>query len=97
MDLTEKQKKFLRGLGHDLKPTVFVGTLGITPKLIAELDQTLDRHELIKVKVRVGERSARDIAISDMTRQTGASLINRIGNIAILYRRNDESPRVLLS
>ena len=56
MNLSEHQKKYLRGLGHQLKPTIMVGDAGLSESVLAEYESTLDHHELIKVRVRVGDR-----------------------------------------
>lgn len=96
MALTDRQKKHLRGLAHRLKPVVHVGNAGVTPELMAELDHMLQHHELVKVKVRAGQRDMRDLAIADLTNQSGAELVARIGNIAVLYRRRDQAPNIVL-
>ncbi len=56
MTLKESQKKYLRGLGHQLKPTITVGDKGLTETLLAEYQSPLAHHELIKATVRVGDR-----------------------------------------
>jgi len=96
MELSDKQKKYLRGLAHDLKPVVHVGNSGVTPGVTAELNQNLNHHELIKVKLRVGDRDARDEAIGQVLAGSRAELVGRIGNVAILFRRNREKPVVAL-
>jgi RNA-binding protein len=88
MNLSEHQKKFLRGLGHQLKPMIMVGDAGLSESLVAEFESTLDHHELIKVRVRVGDRAARDAIIDQLCADSGAQLIQRIGNVALLYRPN---------
>ena len=55
MSITEAQKKYLRRLGHELNPVVYVGNAGVSPGVTAELDRALEHHELVKVKVRMGE------------------------------------------
>ena len=88
MNLSEHQKKFLRGLGHQLKPLIMVGDAGLSESLMAEFESTLDHHELIKVRVRVGDRAARDAIIDQLCSNGKALLIQRIGNVALLYRPN---------
>jgi len=88
MNLSEPQKKFLRGLGHQLKPLVMVGEAGLSESLLAEFKSTLDHHELIKVRVRVGDRAARDAVIGELCDVGKAELVQRIGNVALLYRPN---------
>ena len=59
MTLSEPQKKHLRGLGHGLKPLIMVGDAGLSESLLVEFESTLAHHELIKVRVRAGDRDAR--------------------------------------
>ncbi|MGI9344316.1 MAG: ribosome assembly RNA-binding protein YhbY [Gammaproteobacteria bacterium] len=94
--LDDKQKKYLRGLAHDLKPVVHVGNSGVSPGVTAELDRNLDHHELIKVRIRVGDRESRDAALREIVDHSAADLVGRIGNIAILFRRNGDKPVIAL-
>lgn len=96
MTLSEKQKKYLRGLAHSLKPVVTVGDAGLSESLLAELDLQISHHELVKVRVRAADRDARDGIIAELCAHAGAELITRTGNVALLYRRNEEKPRVAL-
>lgn len=96
MDLTESQKKFLRGLGHQLKPVVLIGDAGLTDAVLNEFVSTIDHHELIKVRIRVGDRDARDAIIEELCRKGAAELVTRIGNVALVYRRNHDKPRIPL-
>ena len=92
MELDEKQKKYLRGLAHDLKAIIQVGSAGVTPTLTSELNQTLEHHQLVKVRIRAKDRQERDRLVTDMVAETNSALITRIGNIAVLYRRKKEKP-----
>ena len=88
MKLSESQKKFLRGRGHDLKPLILIGDAGLTKAVLAEYESTLAHHELIKVKVRAADRESRDDMISKLCVDHSASLIQRIGSVALIYREN---------
>lgn len=88
MKLSEHQKKHLRGLGHQLKPLIMVGDKGLSESLLAEYESTLNHHELIKVRVRIGDRDARDAIIDKLCTDSSAILIQRIGNVALLFRQN---------
>jgi RNA-binding protein len=96
MPLTEPQRKHLRRLGHDRKPIVLVGQGGVSPNLVAELDRALTDHELVKLRARVGDRETRDQILAELAAETGAELVQRIGNVALFYRPNPEQPRILL-
>ena len=94
--LTSAQNRFLRGQAHGLKALMQVGGKGITPSLLAELDQILERHELVKVKVGAEDREARDAIIAELAGQTGAALVQRVGHTATLYRPGKEKPSIVL-
>ena len=94
--LSNAQKRYLRGLAHDLKPVVMVGAKGVGPSLLAELDQALEMHELIKVKVSADDRDQRDALIQSLLEPSDAALVARIGHVAVLYRRRSENPLVIL-
>lgn len=94
--LTNPQKRYLRGLAHDLKPVILVGAKGPGEPLLAELDLALERHELLKVKFAADDRETRDVWIEALVVGSGAALVGRIGNVAIVYRRSKDKPLIIL-
>ena len=96
MNLSESQKKYLRGLGHALKPLVLIGDAGLSDSVRAEFESTLSHHELIKVSVRVGDRKLRDEIIRELCASSGAALVQRVGNMALLYRENPEKKKIVV-
>lgn len=94
--LLAAQARYLRSLGHPLKAVILVGAKGVTPALLAELGETLNHHELLKVKVSAGDRSVRDAWIAQLLAGCDATLVQRIGNTALLYRRHPENPQIVL-
>lgn len=96
MTLTEAQQKFLRGRGHDLKPLILIGNAGLSEAVFAEFDSTITHHELIKVKIRGADRDTRDAIIAELCERGAATLVQKIGNVALLYRANPEQNRILL-
>ena len=94
---TNAQVRFLRAHAHHLKALVHVGQRGVTEALTRELDQALLAHELLKVKVAAGERARREETIAQLCAASGAFLVQRIGNVAVLFRANPDkkNPMVL--
>jgi len=97
VDLTEPQRRLLRSLAHPRKPIVIIGRNGLTESVLTELERALDHHELVKVKVGIGDRGERASAIEAICQHTGALLIQRIGFVATLFRRNQEKPVISLT
>jgi len=96
MALSERQKKHLRRLGHELRPVVMVGDAGAAEGVIRECDLALEHHELVKAKVRGADRTERDAIIDQLAGATGAEVVQRIGNVALLYRRHPDQPRIVV-
>ncbi|HKP35130.1 MAG TPA: ribosome assembly RNA-binding protein YhbY [Sphingomicrobium sp.] len=95
-NLTEKQKKHLRGLAHSREPVVMIGQAGLSPAITAELETALGAHELVKVRARVGDRDQRDEIFDELAKQTKSALVQRIGNVGVFYRSRKDKPRIIL-
>jgi RNA-binding protein len=96
MELSERQRKYLRGLGHALNPVLLIGSAGLTPGVIAEAKRALHDHELIKVKFRGAEREARDAGLAELATSTESELIQRIGHTALYYKRRIDRPGIVI-
>ena len=96
MALDDRQKKYLRGLGHKLKPVVMIGDAGLTDAVRTEFQSTLDHHELIKIRVKTGDRVERDRIVEALCTGCTAELVQRVGNVALIYRENPEKRKIRL-
>jgi len=94
--LSERQRSHLRALAHALKPVIRLGSAGLTAAVARETERALRDHELIKVKAPGGDRAARDEVFVALARHTGSTLVQRIGNVAVLYRPRPELPGILI-
>jgi RNA-binding protein len=80
-------KKKLKSEAHSLNPVVMIGQSGLTDAVLAEIELALDHHELIKIKIRA-ERDERKLISEKICTQSGAELIQSIGQIIVIYRLN---------
>jgi len=83
-----KELRQLRALAHALRPVVTVAGNGLSDSVLQEVDRALSDHELIKVMISVGDGTHRETIIGALCERSGALLVQRIGNIATLIRRN---------
>ncbi len=95
MSLTAAQKRFLRSRAHHLKPVVMVGQHGLSDNILTEVGIALDAHELIKVKI-AAERDERAVITQSIIENSGAELVQTIGQMSVLYRRNEKKPKIQL-
>jgi RNA-binding protein len=96
MQLNERQKKYLRRLGHALHPIVNLGNAGLTDGVATEMDRALTDHELVKVRARVGEREVRDAALETLATRTQSTIVQRIGNVALYFRPHPKLSRIVI-
>ncbi len=94
--LTGKQRRHLRALGHELKVVVQVGKNGIDPGLVAAVDQALNDHELVKIKVADNADLDRHEAADSIASQTKSEVAQVLGNTVLLYRPDPLEPEITL-
>ncbi|MEI8622138.1 ribosome assembly RNA-binding protein YhbY [Pseudoalteromonas sp. B28] len=90
MTLSNKQKQFLKGQAHSLKPVVLLGSNGLTEGVVVEIQSALEIHELIKVKVPTDDRETKALIFEAIVRETGATKLQTIGHTIVLYRQSVE-------
>ncbi|GAA5213794.1 ribosome assembly RNA-binding protein YhbY [Corallincola platygyrae] len=90
MQLTNKQKQYLKAEAHPLKPVVLLGANGLTEGVLAEIEIALNHHELIKVKLPGDDREMRHAVVDAIVRETQAINVQLIGKTVILYRPSDD-------
>jgi RNA-binding protein len=91
--LTARERAHLKARAHALEPVVQAGSAGVTDRLVAEVDRALTAHELIKVKVNTDDRADRVAVGEEICARTGATIVHRVGKVAILWRpRPAEGP-----
>ncbi len=78
----------LRAIGHHLKPVVTVAGAGLTNNVSAEIDRALHDHELIKLRISMTDRQARETTAHTICTEQKAQLIQHIGKTILILRRN---------
>ena len=96
MKLTNNQKKYLRSLAHDLKPFVMIGQNGLSESVLAEIDSTMLKHELIKIKLRVDNRKEKQQILEKIIEFSHAELVQVIGGVLVIYRPFEDNPDIIL-
>ncbi len=87
--MNSADKKKLKAQAHSLKPVIMIGQAGLTATVLAEIELALNAHELIKARIRA-EREDRKLISEKICTDTGAELIQSIGQIAVIYRLNPD-------
>lgn len=90
--LTSAQIRHLRGLGHHLSPTVYIGREGIEQNLLTTLAENIRAHELIKIKIGENAPDGRKETAAELAAASGCELVQVIGRVCLLFRANPDLP-----
>ena len=95
--LTSKQRAYLRSLAVNEDTILMVGKSGMSPEVIKQADDALEKRELIKgrVLVETSPLSPREAA-EDIARQTGSDVVQVIGSKFVLHRKKKKDPKIVL-
>jgi len=88
--LTATQRRALSARAHAINPIIMIGKTGLSAGVINELDRGLSSHELIKVKVQIESRGAREVLFEEICQQLNAAPVKHIGKILVIYRPKSE-------
>ncbi|MBP1048148.1 ribosome assembly RNA-binding protein YhbY [Enterococcus sp. BWM-S5] len=86
MELRGKQKRYLRSQAHHLHPIFQVGKGGLNEEMIVQVNEALEKRELIKVSLLQNtEEVAEDVA-AVIEKKTGCNVVQIIGRVLVLFK-----------
>jgi len=88
MQLTGKQKNYLRGLAHNINPIVSIGSNGLSNSVLDELEIALDHHELLKVKLPADDKATKASLMANICSETNSVPVQLIGRVAVVFRQS---------
>ncbi|MGO1579945.1 MAG: ribosome assembly RNA-binding protein YhbY [Peptoniphilaceae bacterium] len=94
--ITGKQRSYLKSLANNLDPLLQVGKNGVTDSLIIQLDELLESHELVKIRVLKNSPVLAKEIIDDILEATGAEFVQQIGNKLTIYRESKDNKKIEL-
>lgn len=94
--ISSKQRSYLKGLAHQVDPTVYIGKQGLTENVVKEIDTGLTCRELVKIKLQEGaDLSPKEVA-GEMADKLGAEFVQAIGRKFVLYRESKDNKQIEL-
>ena len=96
MNLTSKQRAYLKSLASELEPVFQIGKATVTPEITDAIAETFNTHELVKITVLkncIEDVTNVAIMISERTR---SELIQVIGRKIVLYKPFKDEPKIIL-
>jgi RNA-binding protein len=96
MSLSGKQRRHLRALGHHLDPLVQLGKNGLTDGIVSAVDEALETHELVKIRIGTECPDDRHDVAEKLPPLVRAELGQVLGRTLLLYRRHPKEPKISL-
>ena len=91
MPLSGKQKRYLRGLGHELNPVVLIGQQGLDERVAAAITNAIDAHELVKIKLLESFSGDRHETAEELAAKTQTELLQVLGRTILLYKAAEKT------
>lgn len=94
--MNSRQRAELRGMANTLDPIFQVGKGGVNDQLIRQVDETLEKRELIKLTVLESAPETAREAADQIAAATHAETVQVIGRKFVLYRKSKEKQQIFL-
>ena len=90
MNLTGKQKRFLRAQAHDLSPLFQIGKNGLTENMVGEFEESIYNKELMKVQLLQNTEWTTTEAAEFIEEHSNILVVQKIGKVLVLYKPSDD-------
>lgn len=85
------QRKYLRSQGHHLDPVVMIGKNGLNEAVLEKINNSLESHELIKIRFLEYERSEKKTMCGKIESVTESECVGQIGHVALFFREHPDA------
>ncbi len=96
MQLTSKQRAYLKSLANGIEPIFQVGKASLTPEFTDSIADAFNTRELLKISVLKNcADDPREIA-GMVAERTHSQVVQVIGKKIILYKPDKKNPKIIL-
>jgi RNA-binding protein len=94
--ISAKQRAELKSIAANITPAFQIGKAGVNDAQVAQIDDYLRVHEIVKIKVLDNSLYTAKEAGAEIAEKISAEVVQIIGSKAVLYKRNEEEPVIRL-
>ncbi|MGL5634019.1 MAG: ribosome assembly RNA-binding protein YhbY [Sarcina sp.] len=94
--ITTKQRSFLRGMANRMDPLFQVGKNGVEDNFLKQVEEALEKRELIKIKVLENSGLTAREASDIICEEVGCEGIQAIGSKLVVYKQSSKKPVIEL-
>ena len=96
MNLTSKQRAYLKSLASNIAPIFQIGKASLTPEMVGAVDEALEKRELIKLSVLKNCFDQPNELANTLAERSNATVVHVIGTKIVLYRPAKKNPNIHL-
>lgn len=96
MELTSKQRAYLKGLANGLDPIFQLGKASLTPEFTASINDAFNTRELLKIAVLKNCADDPKQLAGIVAERTHSTVVQVIGKKIILYKPDKKNPKIIL-
>lgn len=96
MEITSKQRAYLKSIATNITPVFQVGKASLTPEIVTAVDEALEKREIIKLSVLKNCFDDPNEIADTLAERTHSNVVHVIGKKIILYRQTKKNPKIKL-
>lgn len=96
MNMTSKQRAYLKGLAMNIEPIFQIGKSSLTPEVVEAVAESFNTRELIKISVLKNCFDDPKQIAQALAERTRSDVVQVIGKKIVLYRKNKDNPKIEL-
>lgn len=96
MEITSKQRAYLKSLANGIDPIFQVGKASLTPEFTASINDAFNTRELLKIAVLKNCADDPKELAKMIAERTHSNVVQVIGKKIILYKPDKKDPKIVL-
>ena len=96
MNLTSKQRAYLKSLSSTMSPIINIGKSSLTPEIVTAVEEAFHNRELIKLSVLKNCADDPKVIAQMLAERSNATLVHVIGKKIVLYKPFKKDPVIIL-
>ncbi|WP_300410164.1 ribosome assembly RNA-binding protein YhbY [Lagierella sp.] len=88
--INPKQRSYLKSLAHKMEPLLIIGKGGVSENTLVQLDDLLNKRELVKIKILDNNLDNRDEIVDNILDRLGCDFVQFIGSKLTIYRQSED-------
>lgn len=96
MELTSKQRAYLKSLASTMDPIFQIGKSSLTPEVTAAIGESFNKRELIKISVLKNCFDDPKEIAEMVAERTKSTVVHVVGKKIVLYKENKDHKKIEL-